>query len=144
LKAYRVDGKRALVIDSNVVLNWLFFKDPLTMALVERLLLTHRWVCTQWMQREAQRVATLPLMAKYASSEAISALAQGFADHAAIIEHSTVSPMRCRDADDQAFLDLAAHTQAPLLLTLDRDLLKLRKRAATLGLNIVQPKTLSS
>jgi uncharacterized protein len=128
-----------LVIDSNVVLNWLFFKDLPTVEVIERLLLSHHWVCTEWMQREAQRVATLPQMAKYASSEAIAALAQGFAERATLIAHDTVSPMRCRDADDQAFLDLAAHTQAALLLTLDRDLLKLRKRAATLRLTIVQP-----
>jgi uncharacterized protein len=129
----------ALVIDSNVVLNWLFFKDAPTVTAIERLLQTHRWVCTEWMQREAQRVATLPQMAKYASSEAIAALAHGFAEHAILIKHTTVSPMRCRDVDDQAFLDLAAHTQAPLLLTLDRDLFKHRKHAKALGLNIVQP-----
>jgi uncharacterized protein len=134
-----VNSAPALVIDSNVVLNCLFFKDALTVAVVERLLLSHHWVCTEWMQREAQRVATLPQMAKYASSDAITALAQGFAQRATLIAHDTVSPMRCRDADDQAFLDLAAHTHAPLLLTLDRDLLKLRKRAATFGLSIVQP-----
>ena len=53
------------------------------------------------------------------------------------------SPMRCRDTDDQTFLDLAHHKQATLLLTLDRDLLKLRKRAASFGLHIVQPAKLS-
>jgi uncharacterized protein len=129
----------ALVIDSNVVLNWLFFKDAPTVTAIERLLHSHRWVCTEWMQREAQRVATLPQMTKYASSEAIAALAHGFAEYAMLITHSTISPMRCRDVDDQAFLDLAAHTQAPLLLTLDRDLLKLQKRAKTFGLRIAKP-----
>jgi putative PIN family toxin of toxin-antitoxin system len=113
-------------------------------AVIERLLCDYQWVCTEWMQREAQRVAKLPQMAKYASSETILALNQGFSNHATLIEHSTVSPMRCRDVDDQAFLDLAAHTQARLLLTLDRDLLKLRKRAATLELTIVQPNRVSS
>jgi putative PIN family toxin of toxin-antitoxin system len=132
-------GEPALVIDSNVVLNWLFFKDAPTVTVIERLLQNHRWVCTEWMQREAQRVATLPQMAKYTNNAAIAALAQGFAEHATFITHSTVSPMCCRDEDDQAFLDLAAHTQAPLLLTLDRDLLKHCKRAKALGLNIVQP-----
>ncbi len=134
-----VSPVQALVIDSNVVLNWLFFKDAATVEVIERLLQSHQWVCTEWMQREAQRVATLPQMAKYASTEALAVLAHGFTERATLVVHATVSPMRCRDADDQAFLDLAAHTQAPLLLTLDRDLLKLRKRAATFGLTIVQP-----
>jgi putative PIN family toxin of toxin-antitoxin system len=134
-----VNPAPALVIDSNVVLNWLFFKDAATVEVIERLLQSHQWICTEWMQCEAQRVATLPQMTKYASTETIAALAKGFAKRATLIVHSTVSPMRCRDADDQAFLDLAAHTHAPLLLTLDRDLLKLRKRAATFGLTIAQP-----
>ncbi len=137
-----MDGKTPLIIDSNVVLNWLFFNDAPTVALVDQLLKTHCWVCTEWMAREAQRVATLPQLAKYATPAATAALADGFVQHATVVECSTVSThpaLRCRDADDQAFLDLAAHTHAPLLLTLDKDLLKLQKRAKTFGLNIVQP-----
>jgi putative PIN family toxin of toxin-antitoxin system len=132
-------GKAALVIDTNVVLNWLFFADAPTAATIHALLGQHRWVCTAWMAREAQRVATTAQLAKYASTAATAALAQGFAQHATVLEHGAISPLRCRDPDDQAFLDLAAHTQAPLLLTLDNDLLKLRKRAATLGLCIASP-----
>jgi putative PIN family toxin of toxin-antitoxin system len=129
----------ALVLDSNVVLNWLFFNDPPTIALVNTLLTNHQWVSTAWMQREALRVAHSPHLAKYASAAAFANLAGGFAQQSQMVEPAVTSPLRCRDPDDQAFLDLAAHCQAPLLLTLDRDLLKLRKRAATLGLNIVQP-----
>jgi putative PIN family toxin of toxin-antitoxin system len=81
----------------------------------------------------------LPQLAKYVTPAATATLIQGFIKHATIVEHAAASPMRCRDVDDQAFLDLAAHTQAPLLLTLDRDLLKLQKRAKTFGLKIVQP-----
>ncbi len=144
-----MEDKSALVIDSNVVLDWLFFAEPATLATINALLHTHRWVCTPWMMREAQRVATLPQLAKYANPQATQRLQQGFAAYATVIEPDNakpphapspiVTPLRCRDPDDQAFLDLALHTQAPLLLTLDRDLLKLRKRACVLGLNIVQP-----
>ncbi len=129
----------SLVIDTNVVLNWLFFKDPPTIALIAQLRSTHQWVSTAWMQREAQRVAHSTHLANYAATGAFDALDAGFAAHATLIEPAAASPLRCRDPDDQAFLNLATHTQAPLLLTLDRDLLKLRKRAATFGLNIVQP-----
>jgi uncharacterized protein len=129
----------ALVLDTNVVLNWLFFKDPPTVALIGALLTDQQWVSTAWMQAEAQRVAHSPHLAKYASAAAFETLTTGFTQQAQMLEPRTLSPLRCRDPDDQAFLDLAAHTHAPLLLSLDRDLLKLRKRAATLGLNIVQP-----
>lgn len=142
LGAERVSDWPALIIDSNVVLNWLFFTDSATVRCITALLSTHRWVCTEWMQHEAQRVATLPQLAKYANPVATAALAQGFAQFATIVQDNAISPhpaLRCRDPDDQAFLDLAAHTQAPLLLTLDRDLLKLQKRAKTFGLIIMQP-----
>jgi uncharacterized protein len=132
-------SKPALIIDTNVVLDAWFFQAPPTVALVTALLRTHEWVCTEWMQREAQRVATLASLRKYATAQALLALEQAFISHAVVVAHTTASPMRCRDPDDQAFLDLATHTQAQLLLTLDRDLLKLKKRAAMFGLNITQP-----
>ena len=45
----------------------------------------------------------------------------------------------CSDPDDQKFLDLALHARAALLFTKDRALLKLRRRAAPLGLAIARP-----
>ena len=47
---------------------------------------------------------------------------------------------RCRDADDQHFLALAYHAKADGLLTKDRELLRLKKRAARFGVTIVSPK----
>ena len=45
-----------------------------------------------------------------------------------------------RDEDDQVFVDLAFHHQASFLLTSDRDLLSLRRRAARSGLTIERPQ----
>lgn len=45
----------------------------------------------------------------------------------------------CRDPDDQVFLDLALAQQASWLLTHDRDLLHLRRRASAFGLRILPP-----
>ena len=50
----------------------------------------------------------------------------------------------CSDPDDQKFLDLALHAGAPLLLTKDRALLRLRRRAQTLGLAIARPDAAAS
>jgi predicted nucleic acid-binding protein len=47
--------------------------------------------------------------------------------------------LRCSDADDQVFIDLALAERAQWLLTHDRALLKLARRAAALGLRIVRP-----
>ena len=132
------NSRPALIIDTNVVLNRWLFHDVSTITLLDRLASSHRWVGTQWMLAEALRVAAAPHLAKYRRSE-LSELESAYRTHIELINPDTVSPLRCRDPDDQAFLNLAEFTQAPLLLTLDRDLLKLRKRAATLGLQIVEP-----
>jgi uncharacterized protein len=137
-----------IVLDSNVVLNWLFFQDIPTLALMQKVLVSHTWVCTVWMQTEAIRVAKSPAMARYATPEKLANLANGFVQHATILldaslpANSAYGLLRCRDRDDQVFLDLALYRQAQFILTLDRDLLKLKKRAATLGLSIVEPSKL--
>jgi predicted nucleic acid-binding protein len=46
---------------------------------------------------------------------------------------------RCRDADDQKFLDLAFALGARWLFSRDRALLELAKSASTLGLEILTP-----
>jgi predicted nucleic acid-binding protein len=47
--------------------------------------------------------------------------------------------LRCTDADDQKFIDLACAAPARWLVSRDRAVLKLRRRAATDGLVIVTP-----
>jgi putative PIN family toxin of toxin-antitoxin system len=137
-----------MVLDTNVVLNYAFFQEPATVALINQLLRTHRWCSTPWMQLEASRVASSRALVKYATPSTLAQLAACFAQHATMIADDAVPAdiatgvLRCRDSDDQIFLDVALYTQAVLLLTLDRDLLKLKKRAASLqpvGLRIVEP-----
>ncbi len=134
-----MDDRPCLVLDTNVVLNWLFFKDAATVGTITPLLTTHQWVSTPWMQREATRVAHSPHLAKYAFAQAFASLEAGFIQNAHFVETIATSPLRCRDPDDQAFLNLAQQTQSHLLLTLDRDLLKLKKAAEKLGLKILAP-----
>ncbi len=142
-------NKPALVLDSNVVLNTWLFADTATLNVVMPLLHTHTWVCTPWMQIEATRVASSRALAKYTTPEKLAALAQGFAQHANLVADECIPTdiasglLRCRDVDDQVFLNLALYTQAPLLLTLDRDLLKLKKRAKSLALIIVEPSKIT-
>ena len=44
---------------------------------------------------------------------------------------------RCRDRDDQHFLALAHHSKADALVSKDKDLLKLKRRAAKFGVRIL-------
>ena len=51
----------------------------------------------------------------------------------------TQARFRCTDADDQKFIDLAIEHRARWLVSRDRAVLKLARRAAPLGLGIVTP-----
>jgi uncharacterized protein len=54
---------------------------------------------------------------------------------------SPTKHLRCTDRDDQVFIDVALACQVPLLLSRDRAVLKLRKRAAREGLTIAKPES---
>ena len=63
--------------------------------------------------------------------------------HATPMEPSHGSPQRrpqCTDTDDQKFIELALDAGAQWLVTRDRALLKLARRARSLGLTIVTPE----
>jgi predicted nucleic acid-binding protein len=48
-------------------------------------------------------------------------------------------PLHCRDPDDQMFIDLALAASARWLLTRDKALLRLARRARTLGVEVTTP-----
>ena len=50
--------------------------------------------------------------------------------------HASTAGLRCTDPDDQKFIDLALQTGASALLSRDRAVLKLARRAAVHGLPI--------
>ena len=52
--------------------------------------------------------------------------------------------MRCTDGDDQKFIDLALGHGARWLLSRDRAVLKLARRARPLGLSVLTPETWSA
>ena len=48
-------------------------------------------------------------------------------------------PLRCRDPDDQMFIDLALSARAQWLVTRDRALLVLARRARLRGVTVIRP-----
>ena len=137
-----------LVLDTNVVLDWLVFSDPglmdLQAAIEERRieLVTH-----QPAMDELRRVPAYPqcklqaeeqqeILARYQSEVSLVTLPEAFGlDNLLLPPHFP----RCRDRDDQHFLALAYHTRADGLVTKDKDLLRLRKRARKFGVTILSP-----
>ena len=127
-----------IVIDTNIVLDAFVFDDPgsdaLKAALEGRQI---RWLATRPMRDELERVLAYPLIVRRllrGQRGADEVLAQ-FDAKAEIVEVAARAPMRCRDPDDQKFVDLAlAHKAA--LLSKDRALLCLSKRLLAQGVRV--------
>lgn len=132
-----VDG-RALVLDTNVVLDLLVFADPAT-ALVRELLnaKTLRWIATAAMREELARVLDYPKIAARVAFYGLStaSVLQAFDAQAQTVPTSARIPATCRDADDQQFLDLAAAHSA-ILLSKDQAVMALRKRLLVYGAQV--------
>ena len=127
-----------VVLDTNVLLDLWVFDDPGT-----------RWLAAAI---AARRVAALRTVA--IDVELMDVLGRArfgldperqrqiLAAWQATSECAPAPPLAaliCSDPGDQKFLDLALHARAALLFTKDRALLKLRRRAAPLGLAIARP-----
>lgn len=127
-----------LVIDTNIVLDLLVFEDPAQGPLrdaVQQGRVT--WLATAAMRDELERVLTYPQVARRLVARnrpAQEVLAQ-FDGRSRRMPAATRAPVRCRDPDDQIFIDLAVAHRAELL-SKDALVLRLRKRLAALGVAV--------
>ena len=129
-----------IVLDTNAVFDWLLFADPGMQALVTAIEQGRlRWIATAAMRSEFEHVLNRGLAAGRGTDPAHFDLI--WRQHCT--EHPTAppaaAPLRCTDPDDQKFLDLALSANARWLVSRDCALLKLRPKAATVGLAIVTP-----
>jgi predicted nucleic acid-binding protein len=130
-----------LVLDTNAVLDWLVFNDagmaPVTAAIAGA---SVQWQVCPRMREELTRTLGYANLAKW-QPDPLRVMA-AFDQHAQMHPAPPASPqhLRCADSDDQVFIDLALTTGARWLLTHDRALLKLARRAAPLGLVVQQPQ----
>ncbi len=138
--------RQAIVLDTNIVLDWLAFRDPssapIACAIEQRLV---RWVATTGMRDELVTVLQRGLAA--ARSIDTGTVLAAWDTHAETRIESTLPAsklqLRCADPDDQMFLDLALRARARWLLSRDRAVLRLTRRAAALGLVITTPEAWS-
>lgn len=128
------------MLDTNVVLDAWVFKDPGMASVLDALATgTVAWLASARMRDELARTLGYRQLERWKPDTA-QVLAQF--DHWAET-HDTPPPcpldLRCSDPDDQVFLDLALHLRARWLLTHDRALLRLARRARTRGVLILRP-----
>ncbi len=129
-----------MVLDTNVVLDWLLFRDPRVAALgaaVESARV--RWVTCSRMREEFRRTLSYGSLDRWRpDSEHLLTLFDRWA-HLSPDPASAPLRLRCDDPDDQVFVDLALAHGASCLLSHDKALLRLRRRIPPGGLRICRP-----
>lgn len=128
-----------LVLDTNVLLDWLVFRDPSAVPVGaaitgERVV----WWATPAMLEELERVLTYTNIAALKPDSA-GVLAMWARWSVAPTGLPAPAPMDCADPDDQKFIDLAIGRRARWLLTRDRELLRLATKAASYGVRVLTP-----
>ena len=127
---------RPLVIDTNVTLDLLLFADPRTVPLGAALAQGEvTWIATAAMREELRLVLDYPnLRTRLEATGREAADVLGAFDAGARLVEAAAPGCgpRCRDEDDQKFIDLAVAHRA-LLLSKDLAVLKLRRALAPLG-----------
>ncbi|MFZ3126340.1 MAG: putative toxin-antitoxin system toxin component, PIN family [Acidovorax sp.] len=126
---------RALVLDTNIVLDLLLFADA-AVAPVRTLLHAQRlcWVATPPMRDELARVLAYPQIAPRLAFYGLTA-GELLQSYEAQVRWVAVAPRVsavCKDADDQHFIDLAVAHRA-ILLSKDKAVLCMQKRLLALG-----------
>jgi uncharacterized protein len=132
-------GPPRVVLDTNVWLDLWLFNDPrvasLRQALAAGELAPVRSAATD---AELREVLARPELFNVPAERQRDLLGNWEALATLVAEPSPVT-MQCRDPLDQKFLELAMAAGAALLITKDRDLLKLRKRARAQGVAVLTP-----
>lgn len=131
-----------LVLDTNVVLDLLHFGDP-AVAPIRRALQDGRAICVgnAACRDELAHVLSRPQF-KIGADDARRILDEYdvLAQPCGGAGGEALPPLPpCRDPADQKFLELAQAAQADLLVTKDKALLALAKKAASLGFRIATP-----
>lgn len=129
-----------VTLDTNVVLDWLVFRNPAVLPLVTSIEQNRVcWVACASMRTELAHTLGYNNLAHW-MPDRVQALATFDTLALLLPEPTTLPTLRCSDPDDQVFLDLAVATGSRWLMTHDRALLRLARRARSLGVAVIQPR----
>lgn len=132
-----------VILDTQIVMDWLVFAEPRIAQLIASVESRHLlWTATEAMKAEMLHVLGRGVAARYGPD--LDRIHEAFARHCQIVEVPVLGMARprCSDPDDQKFIDLAlacAAHQPTWLISRDRAVLKVAKRARKLGLEILSP-----
>jgi putative PIN family toxin of toxin-antitoxin system len=128
-----------LVLDTNVVIDWLVFDDEFLASFRERVRVGSIRVITHAPAvNELRRVLGYPILKLGAERQAM--VLEQYVELAVPFESEAIPvPLgfpRCRDPDDDPFVRLAWQAGADALVSRDKAVLKLAKRARKFGFQI--------
>ena len=129
--------KPRLVLDTNVILDLLVFKDPSTEPI--RLMLDAKTVDA--VRSEASMLELIDVIQRpifKLSQQEQDSILQAWASVTRLLENTAIesAPFICRDDDDQIFLDMAYSIRPAVLLSKDLRVLELRVSAKCHGVEI--------
>jgi len=126
-----------VVLDTNVLISWVFGKGSAINLMVEEVLTGHQlFACDEILDEVSEKLAS-PRLQKYIDSERARQLVARYTSKATrleVINHLQV----CRDPDDDIVLALAVTAEADCIITGDNDLLILHPYQ---NIQIVTPAT---
>jgi putative PIN family toxin of toxin-antitoxin system len=129
---------KRIVLDTNVCLDLFVFRDPRWASLLAALharevaAVTRTDCRTEWQIVLGYSHLPLDDTSRHRSAAEFDALIDCMED--ASDASNRIALPRCRDPDDQKFLELARDAQADILITKDKALLKLARKIARAGL----------
>jgi predicted nucleic acid-binding protein len=130
-------GPTLVVLDTNVWLDLLWFDDPRCRWLLQQLESGHwRALCDAECRREWHRVLGYPALSiSPQQADALRLRFDALANDLELAphEHTERRLPRCRDLDDQKFVELAVYGGASLLLSRDAKLLALDRRVRAIS-----------
>lgn len=124
-----------VILDTNALLDWRVFKDPAAQPIADAILSGRvRWIACPSMEQEWHQVWPRSYLKAWLPDPMLTLTVF---QHAQFVDEPPRGPYRCKDPDDQVFIDLALHVGASWLFSKDAALLKLARRARPHGLQIM-------
>ena len=138
----RLNAPLKIVLDTNVVLDWFVFRNPGVAAVAGAVEQGRvQWIGSAEMLAELQHILVhAPLAGRQFDAEQVLTSTMSLMKLMVVPLPLPLTRWRCSDPSDQKFIDLAVTAQARWLLTRDRAVLKLARKAAPSGLLIQVPE----
>lgn len=132
----------SVVLDTNVVLDWFVFDNPGVKPVARAIEGgTVNWLgCARTRGELVHVLNHAELGGRKVCAEQVLTLVDRLIQIELLPEVLPIQRLRCTDAGDQMFIDLALCQHARWLLSRDRAVLKLARRAAQQGLLILTPE----